>query len=125
MRKIVIAGLLALLLSSGASAQDLLCRAGNKCTDWDAPIQNIYIMICQYPSGGSGYLRFKNANDKDVRIWYTVFFKNGSTQKGSTPIGARSATEGASCSNCAYAKGGGVYRWQLRDIKFRGEKGYW
>lgn len=107
----------------------LTAVAADRCTSWQAyktsgPESRIFIKICEYESGGSGYYKFKNDNDKDVRISFVITFNDGSTWKGSTKIDAYSTTDGSACSKCA-SKKSGVDSWELTKIAFEGENGYW
>ncbi len=101
----------------------------DRCTDWQSWSKygresKLFIKICEYESGGSGYYKFKNNNDKAVRISFTLTFNNGKTFKGSTNVKAYSETSGASCYSCA-SKNSGVKEWSLTTIAFAGEQGYW
>jgi len=103
---------------------------GDKCTEWAAWENSgrgakIYVKVCEYESGGSGYYKFKNNNDQSVRIFFTFYFKNGKTMKRSKNIPAYSVTDGAACYNCAIKNGGGVKSWSITGMHFEGEKGYW
>lgn len=117
MRMTVVLFVAALLISSNA-------WAGDRCTVWMGGDAGIYIRICEYESGGSGYVQFKNTKYKDARISYVLIFNNGKRSKGSTPIKARSETGGASCYSCA-RQNSGVRQWAITKIRFRGEAGYW
>lgn len=101
----------------------------NRCTSWDAYSNTgreseLYLKICEYSSGGSGYIKFKNGNNVGVRISYKLTFYNGETQTGSTNVKAFSETSGSSCYNCAQ-KNSGVKYWALTKIVYEGENGYW
>ncbi len=101
----------------------------DRCTDWLAwgnygRESKLYIKICEYESGGSGYYKFKNSNDKAVRISFELIFNNGKTSTGSTNIKAYHETNGSSCYSCA-DKNSGVKEWSLKKIAFEGEDGYW
>lgn len=104
--------------------------SGNdRCTDWEAwgnygRESKLYIKICEYESGGSGYYKFKNSNDKAVRISFELTFNNGKTSKGSTNVKVYSETSGSSCYSCA-SKNSGVKEWSITKIAFEGEDGYW
>lgn len=104
-------------------------NSNDKCTDWQSwgnygRESKLYIKICEYESGGSGYYKFKNSNDKAVRISFELTFNSGKVSKGSTNVKAYSETSGSSCFSCA-SKNSGVKEWSLTNIAFDGEDGYW
>jgi hypothetical protein len=102
---------------------------GDRCTEWNSAAQygresKIFIKICEYESGGSGYYKFKNDNNSAVRISFVITFNNGSTWEASTNVKAYSETNGSSCFNCA-KKNSGAQHWSLKSVAFEGEEGYW
>ena len=47
---------------------------------WDnAPIE---MESCVYSSGGSGYMKFKNTGSRDVKMCWTLNYRDGRTSKG-------------------------------------------
>lgn len=123
MATIVALGIMSFSLSNENSEN--LKNTYDNCTDWDEwESTDVYIKICEYSSGGSGYYKFKNDNDKGVRISFTLYFANGKTSRLSTNIKAYSETNGASCFSCA-KKNGGADQWQITKMTFEGEEGYW
>ena len=97
--------------------------AARKCTEWLGGTSGIYIKICEYEGGGSGYYKFRNDNNRDARVSFKLIFNDGKALKGSTPVKANSETGGASCFSCA-ERNSGVARWIFRKIYFRGDKGF-
>jgi len=97
----------------------------DNCTDWQEwESTDIYIKTCEYSGGGSGYYKFKNDNDKGVRIRFTLYFNNGKESKLSKNISGNSISSHSSCFSCA-RKNGGVDQWSITEIIFEGEEGYW
>ena len=102
----------------------------DRCTDWQpwgrhGRESRIFIKICEYESGDSGYYKFKNENDIGVRISFTLTFNDGTTWKGSQNLAAHFTDKyGSACSSCS-SKRNGVKSWELTKIIFEGEKGYW
>jgi hypothetical protein len=101
-------------------------KNGDRCSDW-APYGKegreaaLFIKICEYESGNSGYIQIKNENKKEVSLTYVVNFKNGKSQTGRTSIPANKETSGSSCWQCAEKNGGGILSWRFEKIKFEGE----
>lgn len=102
----------------------------DNCTGWQkwgdyGREAKIYLKVCEYDSGGSGYTKFKNSNNKAVRISFEFTFYNGKVDKNnSTKINAYSETNPSSCYSCA-RKNGGLKSWKITKIAFEGEKGFW
>jgi hypothetical protein len=101
----------------------------DRCTDWQpwghaGREAKLYIKVCEYESRGSGYYKFKNSNDKAVRISFELTFNSGKVSKGSKNIPAFTESGPSSCYSCA-TKNSGVKEWRLTKIAFEGEDGYW
>lgn len=100
----------------------------DRCNEWQSwkdtgPESRIFIKICEYASGGSGYYKFKNENNKAVRISFELIFNDDTKFKGSCNIKANSEHSPGACFKCA-KKNGGVKQWKLTKIAFEGEEGY-
>ncbi|PHR49184.1 MAG: hypothetical protein COA32_03800 [Fluviicola sp.] len=132
MKILIILSLISLLSTTKdftTNSNKVISSKENRCTSWDpwgtsGQERLLYLKICEYSSGGSGYIKFKNSNNQAVRISYKLTFNNGKTQTGSTNISANSETNKSSCFNCAQ-KNSGVKYWSLTKIAFEGEEGYW
>ena len=117
--------LLTVLLSSTLMSHT---TNNDRCSDWNPGGQygresKIYIMVCEYESGNSGYYRFKNGHDKAIRISFELTFNSGKTYTASANVKAYSESSHSSCYSCAN-KNSGVKHWSLKKIAFEGEDGY-
>lgn len=103
-----------------------LVKTVDKCTEWDSPstYEHLYVKLCEYDSGDSGYYQFKNNYDKHVRFSFKIYHKNGEITQGSTNVKS-GQTHKASCYNCAQKNGGGNESYEIDKVFFEGEKGYW
>lgn len=98
----------------------------DRCTEWDSTrtYEHLYMRLCEYDSGGSGYYEFKNNYNKHVRFSFKIYHKNGDVTKGSTNVKS-GQTHKASCYKCAQKNGGGNESYVIDKVFFEGEKGYW
>ena len=117
-------------ISISSTSNRLGITGSDICSEWSpggaaGPISLLYLKVCEYKDGGSGYLKLKNENNKSVRLSYKIYFNNGKTANGNTNIPSNSETSGSSCFYCATKNGGGVLKFEFDHIFFEGEKGYW
>lgn len=98
----------------------------NRCTEWDSTntYKHLYIQICEYKSGGSGYYQFKNNYNKAVRFSFKIYHQNGNVTSGSTNVKSGKIHK-ASCYDCATKNGGGNKSYEIDNVYFEGEEGYW
>jgi hypothetical protein len=64
--------------------KNMLSSTFDRCTEWDSTstYEHLYIKLCEYDSGGSGYYQFKNNYDKHVRFSFKIYHKTETSQKG-------------------------------------------
>lgn len=98
----------------------------DRCNEWASmtEFRYLFIKICEYDSGGSGYYNFKNNYNKGIRFSFKIFHNNGNVTRGSTNLKSGETTR-ASCYSCAEKNGGGNKSYEISKVFFEGEKGYW
>lgn len=98
----------------------------DRCTKWNSISQykHLYIKLCEYDAGGSGYYQFKNNYKKAVRFSFRIHHQNGNMTTGSTNVKPGEIHK-ASCYDCANKNGGGNKLYEINDLYFEGEEGFW
>ena len=126
MKKLVLILSLSILIFSSFTNP---VKIQDTCSDWtsagEGRLAYLYLKVCEYESGNSGYIKIKNENNKAVRLTYHLKFKNGDHESGSNKIGANSESNSSSCWNCAVKNTGGLESFVFDNVFFEGEEGFW
>ena len=95
----------------------------DRCNEWasTSEYRYLFIKICEYVSGGSGYYQFKNNYNKGIRFSFKIFHNNGNVTKGSTNIKS-GKTSRASCFSCAEKNGGGNRSYEISKVFLKEKK---
>lgn len=106
--------------------KDFTTVVNDRCNEWASTSQykHLYIKICEYESGGSGYYQFKNNYNKAIRFSFKIYHRNGDVTKGSTNV-KPGKIHRASCYSCAEKNGGGNKSYEISNVYFQGDEGYW
>lgn len=89
------------------------------CSRWHEDVStNIMLQTCVRSTGGSGTYQFRNLNNHDVQIYFTLNFRDGTSFDGGTPIRANSYSGKSACFNCA-PRNAGVASWVITRVDRR------
>lgn len=112
------------LFALSISAVPLADAQDEHCSGWQRDLEHgVSMNVCEYPTGGSGYTRWRNDTNRSVRIYYQLTFGNGQTSLGSIWVPANTQSDGSACYNCA-RRNGGVVSWRVTRSVHEGEPGY-